>query len=257
MKLRGYLALAIVCLGLLVADPVQRFVVAPWVWLRPDRRIPVLGRWIHFMAWLVLAPMVRFGGARIPIPQRIVPAGPGHLILMNHQSVFDIPLVVQTVDRGYPRIVTRQRYNRAIPLISHMIRLYQYPVVDASANKATLRKTLDSLERVGRETDVPIAVFPEGTRTAEGGIGHFKRGGLSRLLAARDWTVHVFVADGFWRTAKFADLVRGMSEIEGRFVHAGTLEWPDPTADSGPFIEQARELMKDALAELREEKSAA
>ena len=209
------------------------------------------------MAWLVLAPIVRFGGAHIPVPRRIVPARPGNLILMNHQSVFDIPLVVQTVDHGYPLIVTRRRYNRTIPLISHMVRLYKYPVVDAAANITHLRDTLDSLEDIGRETDVPVAVFPEGTRTVDGGIGRFKRAGLSRLLAARDWTVYVFVADGFWKSAKFADLVGGMGDIEGRFVHAGTLAWPDPTADSGPFIEQVRQLMQDTLAELRGEKSAA
>ena len=55
--------------------------------------------------------------------------------LMNHQSLFDIPLVVQSVVRGYPRIVTRQRYSRSIPLISHMVKLYQYPVVAPSANR--------------------------------------------------------------------------------------------------------------------------
>ena len=187
MKLRGYVALSVLCLGLLAADPVQRLVIAPWVKLRPGRRIPALGRWMHFMAWLVLTPVVRIGHATIPVPRRIVPAKPGNLILMNHQSVFDIPLVVQTVERGYPRIVTRKWYSRSIPLISHMVRLYQYPVVDAAANYTTLRETLDSLEEVGRATDVPIAVFPEGTRTREGEIGRFRLGGLSRLLAARDW----------------------------------------------------------------------
>ena len=209
------------------------------------------------MAWLVLTPVVRIGHATIPVPRRIVPAKPGNLILMNHQSVFDIPLVVQTVERGYPRIVTRKWYSRSIPLIPHMVRLYQYPVVDAAANYTTLRETLDSLEEVGRATDVPIAVFPEGTRTREGEIGRFRLGGLSRLLAARDWTVYVFVADGFWRAARFADLVDGMADIDGKFVHAGTLEWTDPTADPGPFIEQARQMMVEALAELRGARSCA
>ncbi len=257
MKLRGYVALSIVCLGLLAADPVQRLVIAPWVRLRPARRIPALGRWIQFMAWLVTTPIVRLGRATIPVPRRIVPAKPGNLILMNHQSVFDIPLVVQTVDHGYPRIVTRKRYSRSIPLISHMVRLYQHPVVDAAANESTLRETLDSLEEVGRATDVPIAIFPEGTRTRAGEIGRFRLGGLSRLLASRDWTVYVFVADGFWRAAKFADLVSGMADIDGKFVHAGTLEWTDRTADPGPFIEQARQMMVEALAELRGASSSA
>ncbi len=209
------------------------------------------------MAWFVLTPIVRIGHATIPVPRRIVPAEPGNLIIMNHQSVFDIPLVVQTVERGYPRIVTRKRYSRSIPLISHMVRLYQYPVVDAAANSTALRETLDSLEEVGYSTDVPIAVFPEGTRTREGEIGRFRPGGLSRLLAARDWTVYVFVADGFWRVGRFADLVGGMAAIDGKFVHAGTLQWTDPTADPGPFIEQVRQMMVKALAELRGARSSA
>ena len=209
------------------------------------------------MAWFVLTPIVRIGHATIPVPRRIVPAEPGNLIIMNHQSVFDIPLVVQTVERGYPRIVTRKRYSRSIPLISHMVRLYQYPVVDAAANSRALRETLDSLEEVGYSTDVPIAVFPEGTRTREGEIGRFRRGGLSRLLAARDWTVYVFVADGFWRVGRFVDLVGGMAGIDGKFVHAGTLQWTDPTADPGPFIDQVRQMMVEALAELRGARSSA
>ena len=251
MKLRGYLALALLCAGLLATDVFERLVVAPWVRLRPERRIPVLGRWIHFMAWYVTAVPIRFAGARIPVPEGVVPAEPGHLILMNHQSLWDIPLVVQTVDRGYPRIVTRKRYRRFIPLISHMVRLYQYPVVDPTAGRDALRRTLDELERVGREADVPIAVFPEGSRTRDGEIQRFKQAGLSRLLAARAWTVHVFVADGFWRAGTFDDLAAHMGEIEGRFAYAGTLEWTDPTADPGRFIEQARERMVAALAELR------
>lgn len=257
MKLRGYAALALLCLGLIATDLVQRLVITPWVRLRPDRRVSVLGRWIHFMAWYVTTVGTRVTGARMPVPEPIVPPEPGHLILMNHQSLWDIPLVVQTVARGYPRIVTRKRYSRFIPQISHMVRLYQYPLVDPTGGREELKAALDELERTGRETDVPIAVFPEGTRTRDGEIGRFKPAGLTRLLAARDWTVHVFVADGFWQAAKFRGMAGGFGTIDGKFEHAGTLHWTDPTADPAPFIEDARTLMIDALAELRRDGAAA
>lgn len=257
MKLRGYLALVLLCVGLLATDVFERLVVGPWVHLRPERRVPALGRWINFMAWYVTTVASRVAGARIPVPARVVPAEAGHLILMNHQSLWDIPLVVQTVDRGYPRIVTRKRYGRFIPLISHMVRLYQYPVVDPTAGRETLRETLDALERVGREADVPIAVFPEGSRSRDGEIQRFKSAGLSRLLAARPWTVHVCVADGFWRAATFDEMAARMGEIDGRFAYAGSLEWSDPAADPGPFVERARQMMVDALAELRQPPTAA
>lgn len=237
---------------------IQRLVVAPWVKLRPSARIPVLGTWINIMAWLVTRPVSAIGGCRIPRPPKIVPTRPGVLILMNHQSLFDIPLVVQTVEGGYPRIVTRARYvARWIPVISHMVKLYQYPVVDPSANSVAIKESLDHLEAEARTTDVPLAVFPEGTRTRDGEIGRFKRGGLVRILGTRPWTVYVFVADGFWKAPRFKEFVRGLAHVEGKIAHVATLEWHDPSADPNPFLDRVHEQMVEHLGRLRREHEAA
>jgi 1-acyl-sn-glycerol-3-phosphate acyltransferase len=233
---------------------VQRFIVAPWVKLRPSSRRSVLGRWIHCMAWLTTRPVAFFSGCTIPKPDRIVPGRPGVLIVMNHQSLLDIPLVIQTVASAYPRIVTRQRYTaRWIPVISQMIRLYQYPTVDPSANADEIRRSLDDLSEAAATSDVPLAIFPEGTRTRNGELGRFKKGALSRILAARPWTVYLYVADGFWRAAKFKDFVRGLSTVEGKMAHVGTLEWTDPAADPTAFIDRMRNMMKERLSAMRGE----
>lgn len=251
MNLRGPIALAIICLGLLVLDPIQRFVIAPWVRLRPADRIPVLGRWIHLLTWFTLTTLRRIAGAQIPKPPRI-PCEPGILILMNHQSLFDIPLVAESVDGGYPRIVTRQRYGRWIPTISHFVRLYEYPVVNPLATPGALRGMLRELTRASRTSDVPLVVFPEGTRTRDGEIGPLKTEGLALILRARPWKVYVLVIDGFWQTAKFKGLMSGMNRIRGRMELAGTLEWGDPKADPEPFAVQVRTLMVDRLAAMRD-----
>lgn len=251
MKLRGYVALVFICSALLVCDLIQRTVITLSVKLRPSKRIAVLGAWINAMATLVMGSVGKIGGASLPEPRRVVRSGPGVLIVMNHQSVLDIPLVVKTVEAGYPRIVTRARYHRFIPLISHMVRLYQYPVVDPSANAPDLVASLRSLEREAAASDVPIAIFPEGTRSRDGEIGRFKKRGLDRILAARDWTVHVFVADGFWQAAKLKDFLGGMAHVDGRMAYLGSVEWTDPSADPGPFVESLRETMVRGLRELR------
>jgi 1-acyl-sn-glycerol-3-phosphate acyltransferase len=254
LHLRSWSAVVVASLGLLFGDVVQRFFVAPCVWLFPSTRIPVLARFIQMMAWLVTRPVQFFGGCVIPRPARIVPGRPGVLIVMNHQSLFDIPLVIQTVARGYPRIVTRKRYiERWIPTISKMVRLYQYPVVDPSANADEIRKSLEDLEEAARTADVPLAVFPEGTRTRNGEIGRFKKGGLSRILAARPWTVYVFVVDGFWRAAKFKDFVRGLPHVAGKMEHVATLEWTDPGQDPTAFTEEMRGMMSERLSTMRRE----
>lgn len=251
MKLRGYLALGILCVGFLISDLVQRLLIAPWVKLRPSRRIPVLGRWINAMATLVLTSVGRVGGASIRLPPRVVPCEPGTLIVMNHQSVLDIPLAVSTVAGGYPRIVTRERYRRFVPLISHMVRLYQYPVVDPSAKPGQLRNTLESLGEEGRASDVPIVIFPEGTRTRDGEIGRFRKRGLLQLLSQRPWRIYLFVGDGYWRTAKLRDFLAGMGHIDGTIDFLGSVEWTGPGADAEPFIEDLRQRLVDGLARLR------
>jgi 1-acyl-sn-glycerol-3-phosphate acyltransferase len=249
-KLRGYLALTFVCLTLLLLDPVQRFLIAPWVRLAPSRRIAVLGRWQRFLAQVVLRPVSVIGGARIPD----IPAVPGRgdtLILMNHQSLLDIPLVVASVKDAYPRIVTRKRYMRWIPLISHMTRLYQYPAVDPSAKPGTARRMFDEIRDAARKGDVPLAIFPEGTRTRDGEIGRFKTPGLGLILEQRPWMVYVLVADGFWGRARFKDFLGGMGAIDGRVEVMGPFEWPDAGADPEPFIGEVREHMVRRLAEMR------
>jgi 1-acyl-sn-glycerol-3-phosphate acyltransferase len=254
-KIRGYLALTVICLALLLGDPVQRLLIAPWVRLFPSRRIPVLARWQHIYAWIVLRSVSVVGGARIPeLPA--VPGKPGTLILMNHQSLLDIPLVVASTADAYPRIVTRKRYLRWIPLISHMVRLYQYPVVDPSANAGGQRGMLRAIRDAARATEVPLVVFPEGTRTRDGEIGRFKTTGLKVVLRQRPWTVHLIVADGFWQRAKFKDFLGGMRAITGSIETLGPFTWDDPDADTEPFIEEMRARMVERLEAMRERQPA-
>lgn len=253
MKFRAYLGLTVTCLLLLLSDPVQRFIIVPWVWLFPSQRSVVLGRWINIMAWLVTRPLQRISGAHLPPPLRAIPSEPGVLILMNHQSLFDIPLVVQALDGGYPRIVTRKRYGHWVPLISHMIKVYQYPLVDPTANRTETQEGFDMVRDSARSSEVPFVVFPEGTRTKDGQISSFRRRGLRGVLRTRPWKVYVVVGDGLWERPRLKDFLGGLSQVRGRIELAGTLEWPDPEADTDALIDAARELMVGRLASMRGE----
>ena len=250
VKLRGHLAFLTVVLALVLSDVAQRLVIAPIVWLFPSRRTPVLTRWKKLMAAAVLRPIGSIGGAKIAALPRI-PGGPGVLVLMNHQSLLDIPLVVSVLQDTYPQIITRQRYGSWIPLISHMIRLYQHPVVEPRASPARTRDMLAQIEETAARTAVPMTVFPEGTRTRNGEIGRFKTAALKAILGVRKWSVYLVVADGFWEHAKLKDFLRGMSEIDGRVRVMGPFAWDDPAADRGDFIDSLRDRMVDCMVAMR------
>lgn len=251
-SIRGSLALILVFVFLILGDPVQRFIIAPLTWLFPSRRIAILGRWEHFMKGLVMSPIVYVGGARFSDPPAI-PGGEDVLIIANHQSVFDIPLVIGCLPKNtYPRFVTRKRYADWIPLVSHLIRLYQYPSVDPRANTQAMKESLAVLRSAARDGDTPLCLFPEGTRSKNGEIGEFRPKGMRIILKQRPWKVYAVVCDGMWKTAKLRDFLRGMKSVRGRVELAGVFDWSDPTQDVDAFAEEVRQKMIDHLMEMRQ-----
>lgn len=249
--LRGYLALALILLAFMLLDPVQRVFVAPWAYATPPRRIRAYSRWQRFLANGILRGFRLVGGADIEAVPTIQ-GREGVLVLMNHQSVLDIALVVSAIHGTYPKIVTRKRYRRWIPLISHMIRLYQYPVVDPNANTQETKRMLASIRDSARSSDVPLVIFPEGTRSRDGEIGRYRPTGLKLILKQRPWTVYVLVADGFWQRAKLKDFLGGVGDIRGRLKLVGPFEWDDPRGDGDAFCQAMRQHMVESLAGLRE-----
>lgn len=250
-RLRGYLAMGTICAGLLLCDLVQRLLIGPWLWLRPGSRRAVLGRWMQFLERLIAWPLEVVGGASLPPRLRVVPCRPGVLIVINHQSLLDIPLGVRALESGYLRLVTRRRYARSIPLISHLIRLYRNPVVDPEASPGDGRRMLKRLREIARDSDVPLMIYPEGTRTRDGEIGPFRPAGLGLILRARAFEVHAFVVDGLWQHAKFQHLLGSLGAIDARMEYVGRFDWSDPKADPEPFVDDLRRRMVDTLAEMR------
>jgi 1-acyl-sn-glycerol-3-phosphate acyltransferase len=247
LKLRGYLTLGCVGLVLLIADVVQRTIIVLALKLVPSKRAKILARWQKFMASAMLFSVRRVGGGDVEEPPSI-PGRPGVLILMNHQSLLDIPIVVASVDGLYPKIVTRARYASGKPLISHMVRLYQYPLVDP---RATTRKHLRGLTEAATLNDTPVVLFPEGTRSRNGEMGPWKRTGLVRLLGARSWEVYLLVSDGSWRTAKMVDFLESVSAVRSRSLVLGPFTSPEPGEPVDPFIDEMRTRMEEGLQSLR------
>ena len=249
MNLRGVLTLGSLSAALLACDLIQRVLIAPMARLLPGSRDALLTEWQGFLAHLIIFLVRHMGGARFgDLPG--IPATAGVLVLMNHQSLVDIPLAVASMRGPYPRILTRRRYERGVPLISHMTRLYGYPFVDP---RATLRGELRRLRDESAASSHPLVVYPEGTRTRTGRIGPFKTLGLTTLLTARRWNVYVVVVDGLWKWARLKDFVGNLSAMRVRVECEGPFESPPPDADMVPFIMEMREVMTGMLREMRDE----
>ena len=247
MKLRGFLTVATACGFLALADVVQRLVVVPLAWVAPARKGRVLAVWQRGIAASMIG-MIRFigGGKFEPLPA--IPFAPGVLVLMNHQSLLDIPIVVRCVEGGYSRIVTRKRYARGVPLISRMIRLYDYPVVDPESG---LKSQLKVLRSVARDPRVPIVVYPEGTRSRDGELLPFRRGAVDTLLRHRRWKVYLLTSDGTLPCGRLKDMLKGVHTVDCRVNVSGPFDTPSDPKDFIPWLEDMESRMRNSLTELR------
>lgn len=221
--------------------------VTPVAWLAPSKREPVLRFWVRALRDATLA-LMRLAGARFEFGLQ-VPCEPGILIVMNHQSVVDIPVAFTFVRDGYPQTVAHHRYWRGIPLISHMMRAYRHiPVYPGRTGRAEL----DRLGGLAREADHPILIYPEGHRTRDGEIRPWKRAGLEAFLSARPWTVYVVVIDGLWKSARIPDFIRTVSTVRCRTEAVGPFTYDGRGRDvHDEFIDRLEAAMCAKLAEMR------
>ncbi len=106
-----------------------------------------------------------------------VPQTGSLLIVSNHASYFDPPIVSSCVRRPVAYMAKEELF--AVPGLAQLIKLYgAYPVNRGSPDRAALRAAVKCIE-----DGWAVGVFLEGTRTPDGRITDPKRG--AALLAAK------------------------------------------------------------------------
>lgn len=244
-RLRSLLATVSLMLWMVVGGLYQRLVVYPAVFFFPRRRTALTSRYFKGMSHGILA-LMRAGGAKLRRTGTI-PTHEPVLVLMNHQSLLDIPTAGLMSQPYVPLFVTRKRYHYGVPAVSPCLRLMGCPVVDPRDRKAALRAVRDA----ARTLEHGMLIFPEGHRTRDGEIGEWKTAGILTVLRERRMPVYVVVTDGFWAARRFADFMMGVTGIRGQTVVLGPFLPPDDDAALGAFVAGLRDTMAAQLAGMR------
>lgn len=245
----GTFFLAYACYLMVVLGLGQRLVIWPMCWVLPRRRASIVRAWLRLAARATLGMARRMAGVRVIVEGAIPPTS--CIVVMNHQSVLDIPLGVHLIPGPYPLIPTRDRYKYGIPGISPLVRLARYPCVSQkrSADRVELRAITDAADQVARG-EHSFLIFPEGHRTRDGNIGRFMRNGLRIVLGRADRPVYCIVVDGVTQSRTFAHAMRRFAGMTVRLKVLGPFTLTDRSAIE-PFIDMLRDQMVAALAQIR------
>ena len=129
------------------------------------------GRFAHrcarLWAWLILATT----GVRVDVHgAERVPRDGSYLFVSNHQSFYDIPIIFWNLPLDL-RIIAKESLGH-FPFIGGHLRRTGHVLVDrTNPGPSTFRQVSALLQR-----KQSLLVFPEGTRSADGRVGRFRRG---------------------------------------------------------------------------------
>lgn len=102
------------------------------------------------------------------------------VIVSNHLSNLDGPLLVRTLPLD-PRVLIKAEARR-IPLVGWVMKLADFVFVDRSSAAQRQEALEEAIGKI-RDKRCPFLVFPEGTRSRDGSMQEFKKGGF--LIARR------------------------------------------------------------------------
>ena len=206
-------------------------------------------RWVTWIA-KSLTSLIRLGGATIDIEGDIDCAQPG-VVIMNHQSVLEIPALIHILRPRLPRFVARSRYARSIPTVSQAISYLDCIVIDPRRDRAG---AVTAIKRAADEgLHHAVMLFPEGHRTRDGEIAAFRPAGMIALLEGRQLPVWTIVCDGFWRRRTVMNSFFGLGSVKGRLKLVECAVSPGNRDDLETFIEGRRQTMIRELAKMRAE----
>lgn len=100
--------------------------------------------------------------------------GVSYVIISNHQSVFDILAIVTSLGIQYRWTIKKEALS--IPLFGHALYVSRNIFIDRSNTeraRESIRRGLDRLP-----AGVSVIFFAEGTRSADGRLKEFKKGGF-------------------------------------------------------------------------------
>jgi 1-acyl-sn-glycerol-3-phosphate acyltransferase len=124
------------------------------------------------------------------------------IIVSNHQSMYDIPLMMIHLYKQHPLFIAKTELAKGIPSISFSLRHMGSALINRGDAKQAILTIKNFAQNVFNKR-YTACIFPEGTRAKDGNMKKFKPAGLLALLQEMPNTKVVpVVITGAWHLLK-------------------------------------------------------
>jgi 1-acyl-sn-glycerol-3-phosphate acyltransferase len=158
----------------------------------------------------LLAVASAYTGFRLIIENKLSKTlPPRFMILSNHQSLADIPILTFVFSGRILGFVAKRELRRGFPSVSVALREGKHALISRTRDFASARRELVKLARYS-ETGVCPVVFPEGTRSRTGKVGPFHSAAIRTILDETQMPIVSVAVDGGYRIADFRGLTTNL-----------------------------------------------
>lgn len=136
---------------------------------------------IHGIARLWASIYLKISGIRVSLEGLENITSPPYIFMCNHQSALDIFSLLSALPMSFKWIAKRELFF--IPFFGWAIKRGGH----VSLDRKNPREALKAIDEAARKIKggMNIVIFPEGTRSKDGNLLPFKKGGFSLALRAR------------------------------------------------------------------------
>jgi len=139
-------------------------------------------KWIvDIMNACVVASYYALGNTVKFTNEQNLPVGRPIIFIANHQSLYDIPVLIWFLRKYHAKFISKIELTKGIPSVSYNLRHGGAANID----RKDPRQSITEIAKLGtrmKENKWSAVIFPEGTRSKDGGVKTFQAGGVATLL---------------------------------------------------------------------------
>ncbi len=142
--------------------------------------------------------------------QYTLPKNQSLIIVSNHQSMYDIPLISWYLRKHIPKFISKIELGKGIPSISFNLRHGGHVLI----NRKNPKQAIPALSKFGKyisQNNYSGVIFPEGTRSRDGKPKEFAATGLKMLFKnAPEALVVPVTINNSWKLLKYGNFPLGV-----------------------------------------------
>src|SRR6056297_1852671 len=179
--------------------------------------------WARFVLRITPAEVVVHGIDKLP-------TGGNLCFVANHQSAYDIPLIMAVIPRNIGFIAKKEL--TLFPIVSTWMRAMHCVFIDRKSPRKAVKQLEQGVESLKKGHS--MVIFPEGTRSRSSKMGSFHTGSLKIAFRSESTIVPVTIKDTYTLREEHDRITPGKVEV---FIH-------EPVSTVGLSSEERRQLGK-------------